>query len=228
MLGREEDKINFNYIREYLLNTLPADTGMLKEIRDQANREGTPLLMEETARFLEILVKLKKPERILEAGTATGYSSILMCNALGGNVYIDTAELDFHSVSVANQNIKAAGYIDCIHIIAGDILDVFSNLQGPYDMIFMDAAKGSYLDVLPFCTRLLKDEGLLVSDNVLYKGMIADPTQDIKKHRTIIRKMREYLDFLCNEGTYSTSLIPIGDGVAVSVKNIKRTGENND
>ncbi len=219
MLGREDDHIIGNRMREYLLNTLPEDAGILKTIRDKANQEGNPLLMEETARFLEILVKLKKPERILEAGTAIGYSSILMCQALEGRVHIDTVELDFDVASMANQNVKEAGLSDCIHVIVGDTIDVFSNLQGTYDMIFMDAAKSMYLEVLPHCTRLLNDEGLLVSDNVLFKGMILEPER--KKHRTIIRNMREYLDSLCNEGTYSTSLIPIGDGVAVSIKNIK-------
>lgn len=219
MLGREDDHIIGNRMREYLLNTLAEDTGILKAMREKANAEGAPLLMEETARLLEILVKLKNPVRILEAGTSIGYSSILMCQSSSGLTHIDTVELDYDIALKARQNIKDAGYSDKIHVIVGDIVDVFSNLQGSYDMIFMDAAKSVYLEVLPHCTRLLKEEGLLISDNVLYKGMILEPEN--KKHRTIIRNLREYLDVLCNEGTYSTSLVPVGDGVAISLKNKK-------
>ena len=101
MLGREDDKIVGNKLREYLLSLLPEDIGILKEIKDRALREGVPLLMEETARFLEVLVRLKKPQRILEAGTGIGYSSILMCKALEGNVRIDTIESNFDSASEA-------------------------------------------------------------------------------------------------------------------------------
>jgi predicted O-methyltransferase YrrM len=219
MLGREDDKIVGNKLREYLLSLLPEDIGILKEIKDRALREGVPLLMEETARFLEVLVRLKKPQRLLEAGTGIGYSSILMCKALEGNVRIDTIESNFDSASEAKNNIKKAGYEQHIHVIVGDVIDVFSNLQGQYDMIFMDAAKSLYKEALPLCTRLLKEEGLLISDNVLFKGMISDLEVDVKKHRTSIRSMREYLDLLCHEGTYATSLIPLGDGVAVSLKN---------
>lgn len=106
MLGREDDKIVGNKLREYLLSLLPEDIGILKEIKDRALREGVPLLMEETARFLEVLVRLKKPQRILEAGTGIGYSSILMCKALEGNVRIDTIESNFDSASEAKNNIK--------------------------------------------------------------------------------------------------------------------------
>lgn len=221
MLGREDNKINYNYIREYLIDTLPEDNGVLKQIRDKANETETPLLMEETAKFLEIMVKIINPCRILEAGTATGYSSILMCKAAGKKVTIDTVEQDYDSIIVANSNIKEAGFAKNIHIIAGDFTDVFSNLSGIYDMIFMDAAKGSYLDVLPHCTRLLKDGGVLISDNVLYKGMVAEDRLVKRRQKTIVRKMREYLDFLCNQVTYNTSIIPIGDGVAVSIKTSK-------
>ncbi len=220
--------INHDNIINFLTETLSEDKGVLKKIRHEADKDGIPLLMLESSRFLEVLVKIKRPGKILEAGTATGYSSILMCLATAGQAIVDTVEKDYHSIKTAIYNIKEAGLSDRIRIIAGEFTDVFSNLSGKYDIIFLDAAKSSYIDVLPHCERLLNDTGILVSDNVLYKGMVAAEGPIKHKQRTIVKNMRRYLDYLCNDGSFHTSIIPIGDGISISVKNYSNIGDNDD
>ena len=166
--------------------------------------------------FLEFMVNMKKPLRILELGTAIGYSAIIMHDAAGCNPHITTIERSEEMIKYAKENIKAYGLEDKITIEAGDCLEVLEKLEGPYDLIFMDAGKGHYNHFLPHCLRLLKDDGIIIADNVLFRGMVA--TDDLVKRRkiTIVKRMRTYLDMVSQDENLITSVIPMGDGIAIT------------
>jgi Predicted O-methyltransferase len=210
--------INYDYIVEYIRNTIKPRNGILKELEAYAKENHVPIIQPEVAALIVLTGRILKPIRILEAGTAIGYSSILMCGVLAENGRIDTIERNELMIEKAKENIKKAGYENIINIIAGDALEVLKCLDKQYDMIFLDAAKGQYPEFLTECVRLLRPGGLLVSDNVLYKGMVANDELVVRRKKTIVRRMRNYLDKLCNDEQFDTSIIPIGDGVALSYR----------
>lgn len=195
----------------------PGD-GLLLELEDYAAKHRVPIVRPETARLLIVLGRLVKPGRILEIGTAIGYSSILLSGILAPGGRIDTIERNDEMVVKAHENIKKAGLADTIAVIAGDAAEVLRCLDKRYDMIFMDAAKGQYPEFLPECLRMLKPGGLLVSDNVLYKGMITGDEKVVRRKRTIVNRMRSYLESIMNDPSLDTSILPVGDGVALSYK----------
>lgn len=212
-----DDRIRYPEIDEYLRGVIKRESGFLKELEEYAELNYIPIVAPESAALLKILVTIHKPSRILEAGTAIGYSSIIMANTHKEAV-IDTIEIDESMAEMAKENIAKAGLKERIRVLAGDALEVMKCLSTPYDMIFLDAAKGQYIEYFEEALRLLKPGGLLVSDNILYKGLVAQKDPVPHKHRTITVKLREYLNTICHDPRLETSVIPIGDGMAVSVK----------
>ena len=154
--------------------------------------------------------------RILELGTAIGYSAVIMHEAAGTNPHITTIERSEEMIKYAEENIKSFGLEDKIIIEAGDCLEVLEKLEEPYDLIFMDAGKGHYNHFLPHCLRLLKDDGIIIADNVLFRGMVA--SDDLVKRRkiTIVKRMRTYLELVSEDKDLVTSVIPMGDGIAIT------------
>jgi len=204
-------------MQEYLESILPLREGILKELQEYAHSFNVPIIRNDSASLLEVLVKLHKPIRVLEAGTAIGYSAILMANA--GAKGIDTVEIDLNSVIIARENIKKAGLENVIKVIPGDATEVFSCLTKTYDMIFVDAAKGQYLQMYDDILRLLKPGGLLVCDNVIFYGKIYQtPESAPHKHRTIIANMRAFLEKLFADTRLTSSILESGDGMTVSIK----------
>ncbi len=212
----EGDNINYDYILRYIRDTLPQSTGLLKEMEDYARLHSVPISQPESIRFLEIIIKIANAENILEVGSAIGYSAIRMSNASGGKV--TTIELSDEMADIAEENIKKAGLEDKITLIRGDGRKLLPELEDEFDLIFVDAAKGQYAEFFKQSKRLLKIGGIMVSDNVLYKGMTA--TDELLVHRkiTIVRRLRSYLEMLKDNQEFSTALIPIGDGVALSFR----------
>jgi predicted O-methyltransferase YrrM len=188
----------------------------LAEIEDFARENKVPIVQKETAKFLEFIVNMKKPLRILELGTAIGFSSILMYEAAGTTPSIVTIERDEKMIELAKINIEKFNLKDNIKIEEGDCLEILERLEEPFDLIFMDAGKGHYNHFLPHCLRLLKEDGIIIADNVLFRGMVA--TQELVKRRkiTIVKRMRTYLDMVSNDENLITSVIPMGDGIAVT------------
>lgn len=213
------EKINYDYITEYLHQVLPDTKGYLKQMEDFAKANEVPIIHKEMRAFLEVLCKIKKPRKILEIGTAIGYSASCMAFSSGENCSIITIERDSDMTTLAVQNIEKLGLSDRIRVIEGDALEVLSCLSFKYDMIFIDAAKGYYNEFFDYSINLINDGGIIVSDNVLYKGMTAEDSIVKRRQKTIVGRMREYLSMLCNHEKLSTSVIPIGDGVAVSIYN---------
>ncbi|HHW49611.1 MAG TPA: O-methyltransferase [Clostridiaceae bacterium] len=210
--------IIYDYINDYIRKTIKRNEGILSELENFAEAQHIPIIQPEVARLLVILGRLKKPRRILEVGTAIGYSAILLSEILEPGGKIDTIERYELMADMAKENVKRAGKEDIINIIVGDAADVLPCLDKRYDMIFLDAAKGQYPEFLPECLRMLNSGGLLISDNVLYKGMIANDGLVVRRKKTIVKRMREYLDSICNHDQLDTTILPIGDGVAISYK----------
>jgi len=213
-----ENEINYPHILDYLGKIIMQDDPLLNEIEEYARKNHIPVIQRESGRLLEVLCTLSKPKKILEIGTAVGYSSILLARKLDGAGILDTIELDENRADEADKYIKRAGLEKTIRVLRGDAAEVLQCLAHPYDFIFLDAAKGQYIEFLPHCLRLLNPGGLLVSDNILYRGMVAKEGFIEHKHRTITVKLKTYIDALLSDDKLLTSIIPIGDGMAVSIK----------
>lgn len=210
--------ICYDYINDYIRQTIRRNEGFLAELEAYAQQHHVPIVHPEVGKLLEVLGRMIKPRRILEVGTAIGYSSLLLSQILAEDGQVDTIERNEDLVMIARENIAKAGKSDVIHVICGSAEDVLACLDKSYDMIFLDAAKGQYEDFLHYCIRMLRKDGVLISDNVLYKGMIASDELVVHRKKTIVTRMREYLSTICNMPVLDTSIIPIGDGVAVSYK----------
>lgn len=206
------------YITEYIRKTIKRKDGLLGELEEFAEANHVPIIQPEVANLVSVLGRTHKPVRILEIGTAIGYSAILLAGILEPGGKIDTIERYDRMIELARENIKKAGLENTISVIAGDATEVLKCLDREYDMIFLDAAKGQYPEFLPECLRMLRKGGILVSDNVLYKGMTANDELVVRRKKTIVKRMRDYLDKICSDERLDTCIIPIGDGVAVSYK----------
>ncbi len=214
----EDDNINYEYIIRYIRDTIPKCTGQLKEMEEFAKNNEVPISQPESIRLIEVLLKMMGAKKILEIGSAIGYSAIRMCRATGAEVV--TVELLDSMAEIAETNFEKAGLSDKITLIRGDGAEVVSQMEGEgiFDVIFVDAAKGQYMEVFPHCDRLLRHGGILISDNILYKGMTATDELVVRRKITIVRRLRNYLEMLKANPDFSTSIIPIGDGVALSFK----------
>lgn len=211
-----DDSINYEYIIRYLRDLLPKKDGLLGELEDFAKEYSVPISQPETMRLLEVLIRIGKVKSVLEVGCAIGYSAICMINA--GCEKIDTIELSADAARVAKENFKKAGMEEKITLHFGDAKDVLPQIDGEYDMIFMDAAKAQYQEFFPHCMRLLKTGGVLVSDNVLYKGMTATDELVVRRKITIVKRLRKYLEMISSNPELETTILPMGDGVAISYK----------
>jgi len=210
--------ITYDYINDYIRRTIKGNDGILLELEEFAKLNHVPVVQPEVAKLLMVLGRMAKPEHILEIGTAIGYSAILLSCVLEPGGKIDTIDRYELAVERAKENILSAGREEAINVITGDALEVLQCLDKSYDMIFIDAAKGQYMEFLPHCLRMLRIGGLMISDNVLYKGMVANDDLVVRRKKTIVKRMRDFLDCICKSEELETSIIPIGDGVAVSYK----------
>ena len=193
---------------------------ILEQIETEARTADVPIIRREMQSLLKVLLMLKKPARVLEVGTAVGFSALLMSEYIPEESRITTIENYEKRIPVARENFRRAGKEDQITLIEGDAAEVLKTLDGPYDFIFMDAAKGQYIHYLPDILRLLPPGGCLVSDNVMQDGDVIESRFAVeRRNRTIHARMREYLYELKHNDSLTTSIIPLGDGVAVSIKN---------
>ena len=189
----------------------------IEQIKEKALEDHIPIIMDDTLEVVGKILEDKKPYRILEIGTAVGYSAIRFSKYLSDNGYIDTIERDEERISEAKQNIKDLNLEEKIHIYEGDALEVLPTLIGPYDVVFIDAAKGKYPIFLSEALRMLASHGIIVADNVLYKGYVMS---DYNKHkqRTAVRGLREFLKELTENENLTTEILEVGDGLAISKK----------
>ncbi|MGN0328216.1 MAG: O-methyltransferase [Lachnospira sp.] len=188
-------------------------------IEKEAIADQVPIIRKEMGNLLKVLLELKQPQSILEVGTAVGYSSILMSENMPEGCKITTIENYDKRIPVARNNFKRAGKEHCIELIEGDAAQVLKELTGNFDFIFMDAAKGQYINYLPDILRLMPKGGLLISDNILQEGEIVESRYAVtRRNRTIHSRIREYVYALTHSDELITSVVPIGDGITLSVK----------
>lgn len=206
-------------IRDYLHSLEPDQGDLLEEISRKAIRDEVPIIKKETGALLKTMVAAKRPRAILEVGTAVGYSALLMAGVMPAECTITTIEKYEPRIPVAKANFKRAGEESRITLLEGDAEEILKELDGPYDFIFMDAAKGQYINFLPELLRLMPAGGLLISDNVLQEGDIVESRYGVtRRNRTIHTRMREYIYTLTHAEQLETSIVPIGDGITLSVK----------
>ena len=192
---------------------------ILEEIEQEAIDAHVPIIRKETQSFLKVVLMMKQPSQILEIGTAIGFSAILMSEYMPEDGRITTIEKYEKRIPIARENFRRAGKGGQITLIEGDALEVMGALEGTYDFIFMDAAKGQYIHYLPDVLRLLSNGGVLMSDNVLQDGDVIESRFAVeRRNRTIHSRMREYLYELKHHRQLITSILPLGDGIALSVK----------
>ena len=191
----------------------------LEKIKQKALKEYIPIIMDDTLEVIGKELESFKPTKVLEIGTAVGYSAMCFSNYLAEGGKIDTIERDEERLKEARVNIKNVGVEDKINIIAGDAVEVLPTLNDKYDMIFIDAAKGKYPFFLKESLRLLNDNGIIFADNILYKGYVMS---DYNKHkqRTAVRNLREYIAEVTENPNLETKILEVGDGLAITKRKI--------
>lgn len=203
----------------YINSLDTGNTAMLDQIEREATADYVPIIRKEMQSFLKFLLAMKKPARILEVGTAVGFSAILMAEYDPVPCQIITIENYEKRIPIARENFKRAGKEAQITLLEGDAAEVLKTLEGPYDFIFMDAAKGQYIHFLPEILRLLAKDGVLVSDNVLQDGDVIESRFAVtRRNRTIHKRMREYLYTLTHSEELVTAVLPVGDGITLSTR----------
>ena len=195
------------------------NTPLLNEIEKEAKADLVPVIRREMQSFLKVLLAIHRPLRVLEVGTAVGFSALLFCEYGPENMQVTTIEKYEKRIPIAREKFRRAGRENQITLLEGDAADILKELQESYDLIFMDAAKGQYIHFLDDVLRLMKPGSVLVSDNVLQGGDIIESHYAVeRRNRTIYKRMREYLYELKHNDKLLTSVIPLGDGVTVSVR----------
>ncbi len=210
------------------INSLDTENSeILEEIEQEALASDVPVIRRETQSLLKVLLMIQKPMSILEVGTAVGFSALLMSEYAPEECVITTIENYEKRIPLARENFRRAGRESRIFLVEGDAAKILKTLTDPYDFIFMDAAKGQYIHYLPDVMRLLTPGGVLVSDNVMQDGDVIESRFAVeRRNRTIHARMREYLYEIKHRKELVTSILPLGDGVAVSVRcDGKKSGE---
>ena len=206
-------------MRTYINSLDMGNTPLLEELEQYAIRERVPIIRREMQSFIKMFLAVNRPKRILEVGTAIGFSTLLMCEYGPEDLEIVTIENYEKRIPIAKENFRRAGREAQITLLEGDAGQILKELEDSFDMIFMDAAKGQYINWLPDVMRLMKNGGVLISDNVLQEGDIIESHYLVeRRNRTIYKRMREYLYELKHNPLLETSILPLGDGAAISVK----------
>ncbi len=202
----------------YMNSLDPGHSAFLEKLEQEAKAAYVPVIRRQMQSFLRMFLTMQRPKKVLEVGTAVGFSAILMCEYLPEDSHITTIENYAKRIPIARENFERSGYADRITLLEGDAADVLPTLTDSYDFIFMDAAKGQYIHFLPEVLRLMHPGSVLITDNVLQDGDIIESHFAVeRRNRTIYKRMREYLYTLTHHEQLVTSILPVGDGITVSV-----------
>lgn len=202
-------------LQNFIKSILPEKNELEMEIQKYADDNHVSIVEEEVANFLKIITGIKNPQRILEIGTGLGYSAISMAKSLKENAKITTIELLPGRKEKAEYFVKKSGYENKIEMILGDGREIINQLEESFDIIFLDAAKGQYSKFLERCDVLLKDDGIIIADNVLINGWVVNLDYPERRKKTMVMNMRNFLEGFRNSDKYELTLIPLGDGVAL-------------
>jgi len=203
----------------FLRNEQKQLSGELGQIEKEANENEVPIIPHETVVFMQFLLGQIKPKQVLEIGTALGFSSSLMAQYVGKDGHVTTIDRFDVMIRKAKKTYERLGLEDSVTLLEGQAADILPELTGPYDFIFMDSAKSKYIEFLPECLRLLKKGGVLMVDDIFQGGTVLDPIEEIPRNRrTIHRKLKRFLDVINSHPDLTTSLVPLGDGIALITK----------
>ncbi|MFW5981586.1 MAG: O-methyltransferase [Halanaerobiaceae bacterium] len=197
---------------------VPQRDEYLKKMESLAEAKNIPIVQAEVAQFLKLMIRIKQPKRILEVGTAIGYSTTWMARAAGKDVEIVTIEINEEMAEQAANNFRELGIEEQINLKIGDALEILPFLRRKFDFVFIDAAKGQYLNYLEMVMEILPAGGIIIADNVLYKGYVTKSASIKRKRRTMVRRLEEYLDLVSNHPLLDSSILELGDGLAISVR----------
>lgn len=212
------DRINRDYIQEFLYDNLKTRSDFLNSLEKEALENRVPIISPEVGQFLRFLITLHKPIKILEIGTAVGYSGLLMLDVSDKIEKLVTIEKREDSALKAMENFKLAKENNRVDIKIGDALSVLKSMDDSFDFVFVDAAKGHYMEYFEEIVRMLNPNGVIVCDNVLYKGMVANDELVLRRKKTIVKRLRQFIKEVINLEDYESTLIPMGDGLLVTVR----------
>lgn len=193
------------------------DNIKLEEIKVRARENHVPILQDKSLELIETILEIKKPKSILEVGTAVGFSALTFSKHLADGGKIITMELNEEMVNVARENIKEQGMQDVIEVVHTDAYEYMQTLNETFDVVFIDAAKGQYMKYLTEAIRLTKSGSIIIADNVLLRGMVLGGYNE-HKHRTAVTRLREYIDKVTTDETMQSTVLDVGDGVAITVR----------
>ena len=204
-----------NYIHEYLENLQPFCEGELGQLQKTSYEKEVPIIPKDVVQFLGVDLSIIKPKKILEIGMAVGFSASYMTGFLQEGGHLTTIDRFDVMIKQAKENFKRLGVEDKVTILEGNANDILPTLDEQYDFIFMDAAKGQYIQILPDVLRLLKKGGVIIADDILQEGRVAQAYEEVpKRQRTIHKRMNEFLNEITNNPKLKSSILTIGDGVA--------------
>lgn len=201
---------------EYIRTIIRPETGLLKDICDYADLNFIPVLLPETAAFLKQIVRLKNPLKALEIGTAVGYSSQVILRNSGAHLF--TVEIDEKRAKKAAEYFESAGFTQRVTQFIGDAGEIVPLIEGEFDFVIMDGPKTRYIEYLPYLKKLLIKGGVMFCDNVFFNGMVSGENEREHKKSTIIDKLDMFLHALTSDDGFETSILPVGDGVSLSIK----------
>lgn len=205
-------------VTDQYINRLLAKNDTIHELKTKMMEREIPVVTDEALRLIETVMRAADVQSVLEIGTAVGVSSMFFASFMGKQGTITTIERDDYSYMQALKNIEQMGFRDQIQVIHADAMQLLTEMDASYDMIFLDGAKAHYIHMLDDCVRLLRPGGILFADNVLFRGMVSGEEPMRRRKITIVKRMRVFLESLCERTDLTTTILPIGDGVSFSVK----------
>jgi predicted O-methyltransferase YrrM len=213
------DTINREYIDVYINSLIDNKDEELEKFRNECIERQLPIIHKEVGQYIKLIIKQLNAKNIIEVGTNVGYSSIFMSGVMNNEGKVITLERSEKFYNEAVENIKKFGLQKNIQVHYGDAVENLDNINidGTFDIAFIDAAKSYYKTFFDKCSKMMKSGGIIISDNVLYQGMIATDDLVVKRKKTLVRNMREYLEYISHDDRYITSVLPLGDGLAVTL-----------
>ena len=210
------DNINREYIDKYINSLIPVDNEKLNEFREYCEERNLPIIHKEVGQYIKLVINQLNAKSIVEIGTNVGYSAIFMSKVMKGEGRVVTFERSEKFYKEALKNIADFGLENNIDVHLGDAVDILNETEGTFDMAFIDAAKSYYRVFFDKCLKMMKPGGIILSDNVLYQGMIASDELVVRRKKTLVRNLRNYLEYISHDNRFVTSILPLGDGLAVT------------
>lgn len=215
--NKKMDNINRQYIDSYINKLIPNENEMLETFRKECEERALPIIHREVGQLIKLFINQLNARSIIEVGTNVGYSSIFMSRAMNNQGRVVTMERSEKFYNEALSNIKNFGLDKNIDVHFGDASDILDSIEGTFDLAFIDAAKSYYRTFFDKCSEKMKPGGIILSDNVLYQGMIATDDLVVRRKKTLVRNLRNYLEYISHDDRYVTSVLPLGDGLAVTL-----------